>query len=225
MCNSACLRFGSDAIAPVYVRGRRVLEVGALDVNGSLRSTLEAFAPAEYCGVDLVDGPGVDVVCDAVELIDRFGAERWDVVVCTEMLEHVWDWRRVVSNLKRSLAAGGMLVLTTRSPGFPYHPFPFDFWRYDTLDARHIFGDLEQLRVEGDPEMPGVFVTGVRGESFVERDLTDCGVFSVLRNERVTSMTLAPLEEFVATLEGTQTSIAEQLSSHRRLLAALARPT
>ena len=46
------------------------------------------------------------------------------------MLEHVADWRRCVANLAGVVAEGGLLVITTRSPGYPYHAFPEDYWRY-----------------------------------------------------------------------------------------------
>jgi hypothetical protein len=42
------------------ISGAKVLEIGSYDVNGSLRSL---FAKAgEYTGVDLKEGPGVDLV-------------------------------------------------------------------------------------------------------------------------------------------------------------------
>ena len=72
MCNRACIEFGQSQIRPEEVRGKRVIEVGALDVNGSLRSFVESLDPASYLGVDIQMGPGVDLVCNASDLLDRF---------------------------------------------------------------------------------------------------------------------------------------------------------
>ena len=151
MCNQACLAYGELHLGEGDVRDRRVIEVGARNVNGSLRGYVEGLGPARYVGVDIEAGPGVDEVCNAEDLVSRFGAESFDVVICTEMLEHVRDWRIVVSNLKRLVAPGGTLLVTTRSIGFPYHAFPWDFWRYENDDMRAIFSDLEVENVESDP--------------------------------------------------------------------------
>jgi len=41
------------------VAGAKVLEIGACDVNGSVRGLFQAAA--NYVGVDLQEGPGVDL--------------------------------------------------------------------------------------------------------------------------------------------------------------------
>lgn len=169
MCNRSCIAFGERALSATLVNGRDVLEVGSLDVNGSLRPWVESLRPARYVGVDLVEGGGVDQVVDAGELVQHFGRESFDLVVTTEMVEHVRDWRTVVRNLKGVLRADGYLLLTTRSPGFAYHAWPYDFWRYEPADMRQIFGDLELLTVEPDPQDAGVFVLARRPQSFIER--------------------------------------------------------
>lgn len=53
MCNKACLDFGAAAIGEGDIQGKRVLEVGSRDVNGTLRSITASFRPAEYVGVDI----------------------------------------------------------------------------------------------------------------------------------------------------------------------------
>lgn len=184
MCNRACLAYGEHHLVETDVRDRRVIEVGARNVNGSLRGFVEGFGPARYVGVDIEAGPGVDQVCNAEDLVDRFGSESFDVVICTEMLEHVRDWRSVVSNLKRLVAPGGVLLVTTRSIGFPYHAFPWDFWRYENDDMRAIFSDLMVENVESDPTAPGVFMTARREAQFVEKDLAPYELYSMVRGDR-----------------------------------------
>lgn len=158
--HQSVLSWIAAAVTVEDIRGRRVLEVGAGDVNGTARPILEAHEPAEYLGVDASPGNGVDRVLDCTDLLDEFGSGSWDVVVSTEMLEHVRDWRASIRNLIHVVAPGGMLIVTTRSPGFPYHPFPEDHWRYTVAAMQRIVGNarLEPLQIMADPEAPGVFV-------------------------------------------------------------------
>ena len=188
MCNQTGIDFGARMLTADRVAGRDVIDVGALDVNGSLRGIVEALGPARYVGVDIEMGPGVDEIVAAERLVEHFGRESFDVVITTEMVEHTRDWPTVVSNLKGILRPGGLLLLTTRSPGFKYHAYPYDFWRYTPADLRAIFADLDIVTIEQDPEAPGVFMLARRPEAFAERP-ADVRLFSIItkRPEREVS--------------------------------------
>jgi SAM-dependent methyltransferase len=183
MCNLTGIAFGEATLTQDLVAGRTVLEVGALDVNGSLRPFVESLGPARYVGVDISPGPRVDEVVDATDLIDHFGADSFDLVITTEMLEHVRDWRVVVHNLKGVISPGGHLVVTTRSIGFPYHGFPHDFWRYEPEDMQAIFADFDIRSLEQDPAAPGVFMMARKPERFSESS-TAVDLFSIVSGRR-----------------------------------------
>lgn len=145
-----------------HVRNQRVIEVGSYDVNGSVRPIVEALNPGYYLGIDIAHGPGVDQICDLTGARRRFG--QFGLVVCTEVLEHVVDWKLSVLALADLTLPDGHLLITTRSPGFPYHPYPIDTWRY-TVDAMYAIARLIGLVVEEleeDPEAPGVFLLARR---------------------------------------------------------------
>ncbi|HMC38573.1 MAG TPA: methyltransferase domain-containing protein [Acidimicrobiales bacterium] len=185
MCNAECIDFVDRMLGPELVEGRRILEVGSYDMNGSVRPTLESRRPREYVGVDVVPGPGVDVVCAAEGLLDRFGPESFDIVVSTEMIEHVRDWRRVIRTLKGLCRPGGMVIVTTRSRGFPFHPAPHDFWRYEPEDMAAVFSDFEAVTIERDAEShPGVFVRARRPTRLVETDLRPIALYSIVNSRR-----------------------------------------
>ena len=184
MCSPWDLETVKTALRPVDVRGKRVLEVGSLDVNGSVRGDIMAFGPAEYVGIDIRPGPGVDVVCDAGDLVERFGENAFDVVISTELLEHARDWRRIVSNIKRVTKPNGVMIVSTRSYGVDFHRQPFDYWRYQQEDFEAIFADVavEDLRL--DPTDPGLLIKARKPAAFVERDLSDLALYSILRRRR-----------------------------------------
>jgi SAM-dependent methyltransferase len=179
MCSSTCLEFVAQRLTAEEVRDKQVLEVGARNVNGSVRDLVQALQPKRYLGVDLVLGSGVDEVCDAVHLIDRFGQQSFDLVLSTEMLEHVRDWRAVIHNIKHVLRAGGWVYLTTRSEGFPYHEYPEDHWRYSVQDMQKIFIDFTEVEVVSDSREPGVFLKARRPAHWVENDLHQLEMKSV----------------------------------------------
>lgn len=172
MCSESCLGFVRYILSEREVALRDILEVGSRDVNGSAREIVLSLQPLRYLGVDLVAGPGVDQVCPAEKLIATFGERRFDGVLCLETLEHVGDWRVVVHNLKHVLRPGGWLVLTTRSPGFPYHEHPIDHWRFTMRDLHTIFSDFMLEGLYDDPREPGVFLKAHRPRTFLERDLS-----------------------------------------------------
>ncbi len=99
-----------------------MLEVGSKYVNGSVRPLIEKFCrPKEYVGVDIEPGKYVDVVLPAERLVEHFGPESFDVVISTETLEHVQDWRLVINNMKKVLKRGGYIYHNS----FPWFPIPF----------------------------------------------------------------------------------------------------
>ena len=83
------------------------------------------------------------------------------MVISTEMLEHAEDWQAAVRGMVSVLAPGGVLVLTTRSEGFPLHGYPEDHWRYSVEAMGQILkaAGLDAERLEADPQAghPGVF--------------------------------------------------------------------
>jgi hypothetical protein len=144
------------------VAGRRVIEAGSYDVNGSARPYIESLGPASYTGIDIRPGPRVDMVMDAADIPARLGSA--GIVASFEMLEHARDWRAAIGGMITALDPGGILLLTTRSAGFARHDHPGDWWRYSTAAMKAILegAGLEILRLEDDPEAPGVFAKAVK---------------------------------------------------------------
>ncbi len=100
-----------------FLEGGRVLEVGSYDVNGTVRG----FFPGatEYVGVDLTDGPGVDVVGYGHEL--DFPDGHFDAALSAECFEHDPHWRSTFGNMVRMTRQGGLVAFTCASRGRPEH--------------------------------------------------------------------------------------------------------
>ncbi len=146
MCNEWCYEFVKQTFS-YWPDAPRVLEVGARDINGSVRSICEPRAK-EYIGADIEMGKGVDVLADANNLTAQFEEESFDVVLSTEMVEHIDNWPTVFYEMMAVLKPDGLLILTTRSIGFEIHDYPHDYWRYSSKDMKDIFkpaGDIKLI--------------------------------------------------------------------------------
>jgi SAM-dependent methyltransferase len=196
MCNESGIKFVQSCLAEEDVLGKNVLEAGSLDVNGSVRSYLMGLYPRDYTGIDIVEGPGVDEICDAEQIVTRFGPESFDLIISIEMLEHVRNWRSVVSALKNAVRPNGILLITARSRGFDYHAFPNDFWRYSMHDMKNILSDMLIESIQQDPEAPGIFVKARKPPSWAENDLTLYKLHSVVKFRRALAVTDVDLRRF-----------------------------
>ncbi len=112
--NAACHDMAAQMLAGLPPR-KAVVEFGSRNVNGSVR---DLFGGASYVGVDLVAGPGVDVLTDATIFLPDSAP---DTVVCLNMLEHAVDPAAVVGNACRILQPGGWLILSAAGTDWPVH--------------------------------------------------------------------------------------------------------
>jgi SAM-dependent methyltransferase len=188
MCSTTVIEFGKANILPSEVTGKVIIEVGSRDVNGSLRSDLENFKPLKYLGVDMMEGKGVDDICDVTQLVARYGKNNYDLVVSTELMEHVREWRTAISNLKNIIKPDGVILLTTRSKGFNYHGFPYDFWRYEIEDIKQIFSDFIIEKLESDTYAPGILLKARKPSEFKEKALDPIQLYSIIRNKKCTNV-------------------------------------
>jgi len=96
-------------------------------------------------GFDIAERKNVDIVGDVHNL--PFENEKFDIILCTEVLEHSHSPHIAIKEMKRVLKPGGSLILTTRFI-FPIHDAPYDFYRYTKYGLWHLFRDWEILELE-----------------------------------------------------------------------------
>jgi len=103
-----------------------VIDVGAQDVNGSLKTVCPP--KNRYIGVDFVKGKGVDVVLqDPYRL--PFDDGHADVVISSSVFEHSEMFWLLFSEILRVLKPAGLFYLNVPSNGF-FHRYPVDCWRF-----------------------------------------------------------------------------------------------
>lgn len=191
MGHRGCFEFGKRNLPGEFLKNKDVIDIGASMDGGSMRPYVENHDPNSYVGVDIQHGPGVDVICDAMDLLNKFGEESFDVLVANELLEHLRYWRDFIHIAKNLIRPNGILILTTRSRGFPFHFAPFDFWRYEIKDMQDIFRDHEIISLENDTRKvkgkvtPGVFVAVRKPEDFQEINLSHIKLYSIICNASI----------------------------------------
>lgn len=104
------------AAHPSLFQSQRVLEVGSLDINGSIR---DLFDNCDYLGVDVGAGRGVDLVCPGEDL--PFDDGTFDISVSGECFEHNPAWRETFANMVRMTKPGGIIAFSCASTGRPEH--------------------------------------------------------------------------------------------------------
>jgi hypothetical protein len=99
---------------PEYFKNVSVIELGSLNINGTVRDFYDAN---RYVGVDLDNGPGVDLVCAAQDV--DFPDNSFDIAVSAECFEHNPYWKETFLNMHRM--ADKFVIFTCASDGRPEH--------------------------------------------------------------------------------------------------------
>jgi SAM-dependent methyltransferase len=101
---------------PDYFHKKQVLEVGSLNINGTVR---DFFDNCDYVGLDVAEGKGVDVVCEG----QKFDApnESFDVSISCECFEHNPEWVATFRNMYRIVRTGGLVIMTCATTGRAEH--------------------------------------------------------------------------------------------------------
>lgn len=94
----------------------KVLEIGSLDINGSVRP---CFENCEYIGIDVGPGPGVDIVCEG-QIYDAPNSS-FDVVISCECFEHNPYWLETFTNMIRMCKDQGLVIFTCATTGRKEH--------------------------------------------------------------------------------------------------------
>lgn len=140
-----------SAIHPEFFNSVRVLDVGSMDINGNNRSH---FKNCEFIGIDIGEGPNVDIVCSGHLFSVKNNSEKFKTIISTECFEHDIYYRETITNIvKNLLLPGGMFIFSCATTGRQEHgttrtspldsPFTNDYYKNLTEEDIKEFLDLE----------------------------------------------------------------------------------
>lgn len=103
-------------IFPHLFKNTCVIEMGSLNINGSVRTHFENCI---HIGVDVAPGPCVDVVCLGHEY--DMPNNSFDVAISCECFEHDPHHLKTFANMLRLVKAGGLIIFTCATTGRKEH--------------------------------------------------------------------------------------------------------
>lgn len=122
---------------PRYFTETRVLEIGALNINGTVRVF---FDNAQYTGIDIGVGDCVDEVCRGEDYSSLAGT--FDVVLSTEVFEHAENWDLIFLNMLRLVRRNGLIAFSCASRGRTQHGTSL----FSSHAAPHVAGSTDYYR-------------------------------------------------------------------------------
>src|ERR1035437_7885288 len=101
--NIPIMMFALDVLNHSLINGKFELDVGSRVIStemSNFSNNIKKLTPSSYIGVDFIEGENVDLVLDAEDVVNEFGLDCFDIVLCTEMVDHAKNWKYVVRNIK-----------------------------------------------------------------------------------------------------------------------------
>ena len=89
-----------------------ILEIGSYEVNGSIRNI---FKGTNYLGIDLSNGPGVDLVMNGENI--RKLNKKFDIIISSECFEHAVNWKEIFFAMIDCVEDNGYIIMTCASTG------------------------------------------------------------------------------------------------------------
>jgi SAM-dependent methyltransferase len=121
-------------------KGWKILEIGTdgdpEDPTGRPAGNYRYFGEGnDYKTMDVLEKCKPDYLEDIVKT--KIKNETFDLIICSQVLEHIWEYEHAIYQMWRILKDKGYLILDTPWM-YPYHPEPEtpDYWRF-SQDAYH----------------------------------------------------------------------------------------
>lgn len=119
---------------PKHLTGKSNLKI--LDYGCGVKPYEYIFAPfkGEYTGIDVGENPHADWRIEPDERLN-FSDDQFDVVLSSQVLEHVENTKLYLSECHRVLKPGGILFLSTHGT-WQFHSSPIDVQRWTSYGLR-----------------------------------------------------------------------------------------
>lgn len=123
----------------------KVLDVGSYDVNGSYKHIF-LDKKYEYIGLDMEEGPNVDIVLKNPYDWNEIPTDTFDVIISGQAFEHIEFFWITMAEMARIVKKDGLLCIIAPK-GCEEHRYPVDCYRFfsDGMVALARYVSLEPL--------------------------------------------------------------------------------
>ena len=139
--NNNCIKKFANGI-----KNKKILELGSgMKKNGRyIHSTKQFFDDSnEFIQSDINPEFGHKII----DVIKMNYENEFDIILCMNVLEHVYDFHKAIENLHRALKPGGTALIFV--PVFyPFHDEPHDYWRFTEHSIRKLFKEFYRLEIK-----------------------------------------------------------------------------
>jgi hypothetical protein len=161
----AAFQYVAGAVSRTPLPDGPVLEIGARNVNGSVRGL---FGGRRYIGSDIAPGDDVEIVASGAVIALPAPVA---VVVTTETLEHASEAEAICRNAHQLLQPGGVFVVTCagvgRTPHSAFDGGPLrDGEFYANVSAEDLgawLSDFASVSIEENHAAGDIYATAIKG--------------------------------------------------------------
>lgn len=161
----------SSLIGKIIFFGRMLLDFQILTIFRDLKKTVPGFRgdvldvgcgqspyrfllnpeKTNYFGIDIVDAEKFDYANKEITPFNGkdipFPDEKFDCLICTEVLEHVFEFEGLIAEMRRVLKTNGIGIITIPWSA-RYHYIPYDFFRYTRSSLEKMFAEFSFVQIK-----------------------------------------------------------------------------
>jgi hypothetical protein len=135
----------SSFVEDVNARGGTILELGSRARSGNTTREVFDSRTVEYTGVDITNGPNVDIVGDVHEL-SRFIDNKFDFIYSVSSFEHFLMPWKVALEMNKIMKVGARAFCHSHQT-WPAHDEPWDYFRFSKWAWGALFNKHTGFRV------------------------------------------------------------------------------
>ena len=128
------------------IQNKKILELG----SGKKRRNKQHYSAARFFDSsnditlsDINEEFGHEVI-DVTKM--QFN-EEFDIILCMNVLEHVFDFHKAIENLHKAVKKDGVVIIFV--PGmYPLHDEPHDYWRFTEHALKRLLKNFSTVKIK-----------------------------------------------------------------------------